>query len=86
MLTMAMSGKVISDWFGSDRLLCYSARFQRQVWPGDTLTARAEITKIETVDGRVEATVSLKSRNEADDAVLTGTARIILEGELIPRA
>jgi acyl dehydratase len=86
MLTMAMSGKVISDWFGSDRLLSFSARFVSQVWPGDTLVARAEITEIETVGERVEAVVSLKTTNESESVVLTGSAHVILEGELIPRA
>ena len=41
MLTMGMTGRVLTDWVGDGRLLSYGARFVRQVWPGDTLVARA---------------------------------------------
>ena len=44
MLTMGMTARVLTDWVGDGRLLRYGARFVKQVWPGDTLTARAEVT------------------------------------------
>jgi acyl dehydratase len=40
MLTMGMTGRMITDWVGDGRLTSFGVRFSRQVWPGDTLTAR----------------------------------------------
>jgi acyl dehydratase len=39
MLTMGMSGRVLTDWFGPEGLRAYGVRFVKQVFPGDTLTA-----------------------------------------------
>ena len=47
MLTMGMTGRVLTDWVGDGRLLSYGVRFVKQVWPGDTLTARAEVTAVQ---------------------------------------
>ena len=38
MLTMGMTGRVVTDWVGDGRLKSYGVRFSKQVWPGDTLT------------------------------------------------
>ncbi|MGH9259119.1 MAG: MaoC/PaaZ C-terminal domain-containing protein, partial [Acidimicrobiales bacterium] len=46
MLTMGMTGRILTDWVGDGRLLRFGARFVRQVWPGDTLTATAEVTAV----------------------------------------
>ena len=34
MLTMGMSGRVLTDWIGDGQLTSYGVRFARQVWPG----------------------------------------------------
>src|SRR6266516_4019317 len=41
MLTMAVTGRMVTDYVGDGRLLRFGGRFSAQVWPGDTLTARA---------------------------------------------
>ena len=41
MLTMAMTGHMLTDWVGDGRLTEFGVRFVNQVWPGDTLTATA---------------------------------------------
>ena len=41
MLTMGMTGRVVTDWFDVGRVTKYGVRFVRQVWPGATLTATA---------------------------------------------
>src|SRR5438045_6734763 len=46
MLTMAMTGRMLTDWVGDGRLKRFGARFAQQVWPGDTLTARAEVMEL----------------------------------------
>src|SRR5437588_4873261 len=70
MLTMGMTGRLLTDWFGDDALLRYGVRFQAQVWPGDTLTASAEVT---AVDGDV-AEVRVTTTKHDGVPVLSGTA------------
>ncbi len=74
MLTAGFAAQAVADWFGLGNVRSFSVRFQAQVWPGDTVTAVAEVTSIET-DGdvaTVEADVS--ATNQDGDAVITGTA------------
>jgi acyl dehydratase len=74
MLTMAMTGHMLTDWVGDGRLTRYGVRFVSQVWPGDTLTATATVTEVR--DNLVELTIS--TRNQNGDEVLSGyaTARV----------
>lgn len=80
MLTMGMTARVLTDWVGDGRLRRYGARFLRQVWPGDTLTARAEVTGISEVEGRRVAEFDVVTRNQKGEAVLTGTATADIDG------
>ena len=70
MLTMGMTGRVLTDWFGTEALTSYGVRFVKQVWPGDTLTATATVTDVH--DGVADLTVS--TTNQDGDVVLSGTA------------
>jgi acyl dehydratase len=79
MLTMGMSGRVLTDWVGDGRLLRYGVRFVKQVWPGDSLTARAEITAVREGDGGPVADFDLVTRNQAGETVLTGSATARLD-------
>src|ERR1700735_5178749 len=79
MLTMGMTGRVLTDWVGDGRLLRYGVRFVKQVWPGDTLTARAEVTAIRDVDGQPVADFDVTTRNQDGDTVLSGTATARLD-------
>ncbi len=79
MLTMGLTGRLLTDWAGDGRLLTYGARFEKQVWPGDTLTATATVEAIEdTEEGKV-AKFSVVTVNEAGDRVLSGTASARLD-------
>jgi acyl dehydratase len=75
MLTMGMTGRVLTDWFGPEALLSYGARFVAQVWPGDRLSARAVVTAVRD-DGVAEVTVT--TTNQAGDVVLAATATVRL--------
>jgi acyl dehydratase len=79
MLTMGMTGRVVTDWVGDGRLLRYGVRFIKQVWPGDSLTARAEVTAVKEIDGQPVADFEIVTRNQAGEAVLTGTATARLD-------
>jgi acyl dehydratase len=79
MLTMGMTGRILTDWFGVERLTRFGARFVRQVWPGDTLTATATIDAIRREDGQHYADVSIATVNQDGTTVLTGTATARLD-------
>ncbi len=70
MLTMGMTGRILTDWVGDGQLTRYGVRFVNQVWPGDRLTATATVTSVG--DGIVEFDVV--TVNQHDVPVVTGTA------------
>ena len=74
MLTMGMTGKMLTDHVGDGRLTKYGVRFTSQVWPGDTLDATATVQKVFERDGQtlVEFEVSTKNQNGVE--VLKGYA------------
>ena len=72
MLTMGATAKLITDTVGDGALTEYGVRFLNQVWPGDTLTATAEITAVRPEDGLVD--LSVETVNQDGITVLTGTA------------
>jgi acyl dehydratase len=78
MLTMGMTGRIVTDWFGVESLKKYGVRFVKQVFPGDTLTATAEITDVRDEGGERLADVSITTVNQDGDAVLTGAATVRL--------
>src|SRR5271155_3626281 len=51
MLTMGMTGKMLTDYVGDGRLVRFGGRFTSQVWPGDTLTATATVIAIRDESG-----------------------------------
>jgi acyl dehydratase len=74
MLTMGMTGRVLTDWFGAEALTSYGVRFVKQVWPGDTLTATATVTAVRDEDGGRVADLEVSTVNQGGEVVLTGTA------------
>ncbi len=75
MLTMGLTGKLLTEWLGDGVLKSYGVRFVRQVWPGDTLTASGEVVSI-SPEG--EVALSLVTKNQQGEAVVTGEARALL--------
>lgn len=72
MLTMGMTGRVLTDWFGVEALTNYGVRFVKQVFPGASLTATATVTAIEGGIAQLE----VKTVDQDGDVVLTGTASV----------
>ena len=46
MLTMGLTGKMLTNYVGDGRLLKFGVRFTNQVWPGATLVATATVTEV----------------------------------------
>jgi len=78
MLTMGMSARLFTDWFGDGQLVDLGARFIGQVWPGDTLTAVATIVGTrETDEGwMVDARLVTTNQNGLDVLSATASARL----------
>lgn len=74
MLTMGMTGMLLTNYVGDGRLTKYGVRFVNQVWPGDTLTGTAEVVEIREEDGAHLVDLTLTTVNQDGTPVLTGTA------------
>ena len=80
MLSMGATGRVLTDWFGADRLKKYGVRFVNQVWPGDTLTATATIDAVRDENGEHLVDLSVTTVNQDGSPVVTGTATVRVDG------
>lgn len=76
MLTMGMSGRAITDRFGHASVLAFGGRICSQVWPGDSLTARVEVTGLETRDEGGVADLAVVTVNQHGGRVFRGTATV----------
>ena len=74
MLTMGMTGRMLTDYVGDGRLTKFGARFTSQVWPGDTLDATMTVTAVG--DGVVELAVSTINQDGVEVLKATAQARV----------
>ena len=74
MLTMGMTGKMITNLIGDGNLKNFGVRFTNQVWPGDTLTTKAKIVSIERNSDTVLINFELVTENQNKVPVITGSA------------
>ena len=74
MLTMGMTGRMLTDYVGDGRLLRFGGRFTAQVWPGDTLTAAATVTAVEVRDGVPTVDLDVVTTNQDGVDVFVGSA------------
>ncbi len=74
MLTMGMTGRMVTNYVGDGRLTKFGVRFTNQVWPGDTLDSTATVEELtdDIVKLKVETT------NQDGALILSGyaTARV----------
>ncbi len=70
MLTMGMTGRMVTNYVGDGRLTKYGVRFTNQVWPGDTLNSTATVESVE--DNIVR--LALETKNQDGATVLSGYA------------
>ncbi len=74
MLTMGMTGKMLTDYVGDARLTKYGVRFTSQVWPGDTLDSTATVKAVTEKDGVGLVELEVKTVNQNGVEVLSGYA------------
>jgi acyl dehydratase len=74
MLTMGMTGKMLTNYVGDGRLTKFGVRFTRQVWPGDSLKSVATVTAIRNEDGKHFVDLNVVTVNQEGQEVLNGYA------------
>jgi acyl dehydratase len=78
MLTMGLTGKMLTNYVGDGTLTKFGVRFTNQVWPGDTLVSTATVAAIRAEGGGhyVDLTVSTTNQDGKEVVAGTATARI----------
>ena len=78
MLTMGMTGRMVTDLVGDGRLKSFGGRFLAQVWPGDDLTTTASVDALHDEAGEPVVELSLRTVNQDGLEVFAGyaTARV----------
>ncbi|MFT7243519.1 MAG: acyl dehydratase [Candidatus Azotimanducaceae bacterium] len=79
MLSMGMTGRMLTNYVGDGRLKSYGVRFTAQVFPGATLTAKATITNIREENGENIADIEISTTDEAGTQVIKGQASALLD-------
>ena len=74
MLTMGMTGKLLTDTVGDGNLRKYGVRFTVQVFPGDTLDATATVTRVFEENGEKRVAFDVSTVNQNGQEVLKGSA------------
>jgi acyl dehydratase len=74
MLSMGLTGKMLTNWVGDARLKKFGVRFTNQVWPGDTLDATATVAAIREENGEHVVDLTLSTVNQDGKEVVSGSA------------
>ncbi len=74
MFSMGLTGRMLTDWLGPTALKTFGVRFTKQVWPGDTLTAKGEVTAVREEGGQRLATIKVVTVNQNGESVVEGEA------------
>lgn len=78
MLTMGLTGTLLTDVVGNGTLRTFGVRFRSQVWPGDTLTATATVTEVTKQDDETLVALDVETVNQKGEVVVSGTATAAL--------
>ena len=79
MLTMGLTGKMLTNYVGDGTLTKFGVRFTNQVWPGDTLDATATVEAIREEGGVKLVDLVISTVNQDGKEVVTGTATARVE-------
>ena len=74
MLTMGLTGKMLTNYVGDGRLTKFGVRFTNQVWPGDTLTSTATVTEVRVEDDQALVDLEVNTTNQDGTTVVSGYA------------
>lgn len=78
MLTMAFTGRMLSDWAGPRALRSFGVRFSKIVWPGDAITCRGRIVALGEEAGEKRVKLEVWAENQKGEVVVKGSAEAAL--------
>ena len=79
MLTMGLTGKMLTNYVGDGTLTKFGVRFTNQVFPGDTLDASATVEAIREENGVKLVDLVISTVNQDGKEVMTGSATARVE-------
>jgi len=79
MLSMGMTGKMLTNYVGDGRLTQFGVRFTSQVFPGATLTATATVSGIREDNGQRIVDLEVSTVDEEGVEVVKGTASAVID-------
>ena len=79
MLRMGLTGKMLTNYVGDGNLTKFGVRFTNQVWPGDTLTATANVKKIQITEEHLLVELEVKTFNQEGEIVVNGYATAAID-------
>jgi acyl dehydratase len=74
MLTMAMTGRMVTDWVGDGKLAKFGFQFRRQVWPGDAVIAAGTVR---AVNGAAAPTAEIDLETTNQHGELLGKGYVV---------
>ena len=80
MLTMGMTGRLLTDYVGDGQLTKFGGRFTSQVFPGDTLTGTLTVEGMRDEDGGPVVDLKVSTVNQDGVEVFSGAASARVEG------
>ena len=78
MLSIGMTGKMLTNFVGDGTLKKYGVRFTNQVWPGDSLESTATIMSINEEEGETLVEIAIETKNQDGVVVITGSATALV--------
>jgi acyl dehydratase len=79
MLSMGMTGKMLTNFVGDGRLKAFGVRFTSQVFPGATLTATATVSAIREDNGELIVDFEVSTVDGEGVEVVKGTASALID-------
>jgi acyl dehydratase len=79
MLSMGATARMLTNWVGDGRLTKYGVRFVSQVWPGDSLTAKATVEAVRHEGGQAFVDLRVVTTNQSGQEVVAGYASARLD-------
>ena len=78
MLSMALLGRLLTDWVAQRQLRDFSVRFVAITQVGEQITCSGSVSELFEIDGEPRARLSLQAANQHGQIKLTGDAVIVL--------
>jgi acyl dehydratase len=79
MLTMGLTGHMLTDFVGDGLLTSFGGRFVAVVYPGDTLIAKAEIIAFSRQNNDDTVELNVTTENSRGEIVFRGRAKARIE-------